>query len=171
MAAGKPRIALQQMSPTAHICHAVPGRIRFRIPNKRRDTAYFYRLHEKFSSVQCIEQVNVNPLTGSLLLQYSGDLQRIMEQIKQYRLFDVVSKSPRNEDSLAERTSASLQALNEQIRARSAGELDFWSLVFLTLIGMSVVQLVKGNIVVPATTLLWYALATLLISRQGASAV
>jgi hypothetical protein len=159
------------VSSTAHICHAVPGRIGFRIPNKRRDTAYFCRLHEKFSSVQCIEQVNVNPLTGSLLLQYSGDLQRIMEQIKQSRLFEVASKAPINEGSLAEHASASLQALNEQIRARSAGGLDFWSLVFLTLIGMTAVRLAKGNIMVPATTLLWYALATLLISRQGVSAV
>jgi hypothetical protein len=48
----------------------------------------------------------------------------------------------------------------------SGGNLDLASVGFLTLVGAAVLQLQRGHVLGPASTLLWYASGLLLMSRR-----
>src|SRR5436305_11061449 len=54
------------------ICHLSAGRLRIRIPDKRRDVAFFGTVAERFSGWGSVDSVEVNPLTASVLIHF-GD--------------------------------------------------------------------------------------------------
>ncbi|MGF1615014.1 MAG: HMA2 domain-containing protein [Gammaproteobacteria bacterium] len=147
------------MTPSAHIAHTLAGRLRIRIPARRRDSGYFASLADAFGAMPGIEGLEVNALTASLLLYHTISSEQISEFAERRALFRVVPE--RNESaSLSTRLSSGLEAIDSKIRGVSDGSLDFWGAVFLVLVAMSIVQLAQGHILAPASTLLWYALGT-----------
>lgn len=148
------------MTPSAHIAHALAGRLRIRIPARRRDSGYFASLADAFGAMSGIEGVEVNPLTGSLLLYHTISSEQISEFAERRALFRLVPEHNESAPSLSTRLSSGLQVIDSKIRGVSDGSLDFWGAVFLVLVAMSIVQLAQGHILAPASTLLWYALGT-----------
>jgi len=57
--------------PQARVCHLAHGRLRLKIPEKRRDEAFFEAVRQQLSR-DGIKRVEVNPLTASVLVQFSG---------------------------------------------------------------------------------------------------
>lgn len=154
------------MTPSAHIVHRLPERLRIRIPEKRHDDGYFASLADTFSTLPGIKGVQANALTASLLLHHHAiSPERLTEFAERRALFRVVA--PRSDARhLSARLSAGLQELDDRIRVYSDGWVDFWGAVFLLLAGVSVIQLAKGNVLAPASTLLWYALGTFAVPQQ-----
>lgn len=151
----------------AHVSHCIPGRVRFRIPGQRGDEDYFSMLAKKLAALPGIKTVQVSPLTGSVLLTHAlGAVDDIGAFAEAQDLFEVRPQPDRGV-SMRERITNDVHALNHEFKKLSDGALDYWSLVFLALLGMAIHQLLKGNIAAPATTLLWYALGTLVIAEQG----
>jgi hypothetical protein len=143
--------------------------MRIRIPEKRRDVGYFAWLVNAFDALPGIEGVKVNALTASLLLNHQSlSAERIGEFAEQQELFRITPQRDQSEEEvdhqhvvpLSVRLTGGLQALDGQIRAHTGGQLDFWGVIFLLMVGLSISQMLKGNIFAPASTLLWYALAT-----------
>lgn len=151
----------------AYLCHCIPGRIRFRIPGQRGDENYFSMLAKKLAALPGIETVQVSPLTGSVLLTHALDaVDDIGAFAKAQGLFEV-TPPPDPGLPMGERIANSVHTFNHELKKLSDGAFDYWSLIFFVLIGMAIYQILKGNIAAPATTLLWYALGTLLIAQQG----
>jgi len=59
---------------------------------------------------------------------------------------------------VAESVAATLAGLDREVRARAAGALDLWSVAFFVLLALALRQVVKGHVLAPAATLLWYAI-------------
>src|SRR5260370_37203359 len=57
--------------PAGRVCHLTTGRLRVKIPEKRRDEAFFKLLAQRLASWESIEGVEVNPLTASVLVHFS----------------------------------------------------------------------------------------------------
>jgi hypothetical protein len=57
--------------PTARISHFTARRVRIKIPEKRRDRAYFSTVADRLAAWESVEQVEANPLTASLLIHFS----------------------------------------------------------------------------------------------------
>jgi hypothetical protein len=154
------------MTPAAHIAHRLQDRVRLRIPEKRHDTSYFALVADAFAALPGIRGVQANALTGSLLLHHHAvSPERISAFAQERSLFCVVAK--RNDVMpLSARLSAGLHEFDDKIRVHSDGRLDFWGAVFLLLAGVSIIQVAKGNILAPASTLLWYALGTFAVPQQ-----
>jgi hypothetical protein len=55
------------------IAHQVPGRIRMKIPSAKGDPALLEQIQQTFSAIPGIEQVVVNPQTGSVVLRYDTE--------------------------------------------------------------------------------------------------
>jgi hypothetical protein len=50
----------------------LPGRTRFKIPERRRDHAFFDDISERLRQFPSVREVQANPVTASLLLHHSG---------------------------------------------------------------------------------------------------
>jgi cation transport ATPase len=61
------------MKVKLQIAHQVPGRIRMKIPSAKGNTAMLEEIQKTFSAIPGIEQVVVNPETGSVVLRYDAD--------------------------------------------------------------------------------------------------
>lgn len=57
----------------AHVVHHIPGRLRVRLPKSRRDPRFFRDLQEFVQGLGGVRHVEVNPATGSILVQYEPE--------------------------------------------------------------------------------------------------
>jgi hypothetical protein len=55
------------------IAHQVPGRLRMKIPSAKGNAELLQQIGETFGRIPGIEQVAVNPVTGSIVLHYDTD--------------------------------------------------------------------------------------------------
>lgn len=147
--------------PQARVCHFASGRLRVKIPEKRRDEAFFGTVRECLSSWDSIERVEVNPLTASVLVQFSNLAALFTDNALKNDLFevdfDVLSALGEPPQALTDHATAGLHKADETIRRWTAGAADLRSAVFVFLVGTGLVQVLRGNIAAPAATLFWYA--------------
>jgi cation transport ATPase len=61
------------MKVKLQIAHQVPGRIRMKIPSAKGNPELLEEIQKTFSAIPGIEQVVVNPETGSVVLRYDTD--------------------------------------------------------------------------------------------------
>jgi cation transport ATPase len=55
------------------VAHQVPGRVRMKIPEGKGNPALLKQIADTFAAIPGIEQVTVNPATGSLVMHYDVD--------------------------------------------------------------------------------------------------
>jgi len=155
--------------PSAYIKHQLPGRVRLKIPQKRGDFRYFGRIADLFADCPGITQLQLNPSAASILICHGTETHflNIAEFAQTNGLF-TITEQPEEEETFSipylpipKLTSTGLNRLDESLMDFSQGRLDGRSLLFLALIGLAVRQMTRGNIMGPATTLLWYAFSLL----------
>ena len=55
------------------IAHQVPGRVRMKIPAGKNNPELLKQIGEVFGAIPGIEEIEVNPTTGSVVLRYDTD--------------------------------------------------------------------------------------------------
>src|SRR6201994_4525740 len=55
------------------VAHQVPGRIRMKVPSAKDNPELLEQIRQTFSVIPGIDQVTVNPTTGSVVLHYDTD--------------------------------------------------------------------------------------------------
>lgn len=147
------------MASKAHVVHHIPGRVRLRIPAKRRDHTYFADVKAKLESVPSIHGVEVNPASASVLVRYAGPLTSLLVEAAAAGLYELAEVSdelppvPPVADKLVDR----LLDLDQQIAQSSGGSLNGRSVVLIALLLAAGMQLYRGQFLGPAVPLLWYA--------------
>jgi hypothetical protein len=128
----------------------------------KRDSDYFSRLKEYLSPLPGVEKIEVNPVTGSVLVLHSIDLKSVedLKLVSDYSemggLFKIVVPET-SSVSLAQGLADAFAGLNEKVKEATAGTVDIPTVAFLVLVGASMVSLSEGVVAVPAITALWYA--------------
>lgn len=56
-----------------HIAHQVPGRIRMKVPSAKGNPDLLRQISEPFCAIPGVEEVTVNPATGSVVVHYDAD--------------------------------------------------------------------------------------------------
>jgi hypothetical protein len=85
-----------------NIAHQVPGRVRLKIPSAKGNAELLRQISETFGVIPGIEQIIVNPTTGSVVLHYDAD--RHDEFHGQFRAMHHVDQPPSTEiDRIAHR--------------------------------------------------------------------
>ena len=56
-----------------HVAHQVPGRVRMKIPSAKGNPELLEEMKQTLSVIPGIEEVIINPATGSLVLHYDTD--------------------------------------------------------------------------------------------------
>lgn len=143
--------------PDALLSHKVSGRIRLKIPSKKGDSQYFESLKEQLYGFSGIKIVEINPMLGSVLIIHTSDVERIAEHAQKNSLFSLRSFKP-NLTNLHYRVSEAFKDINKKIKGITGGDIDIAGLVFLSLLGLGIYQIMRGNFAAPAWyTAFWYA--------------
>jgi hypothetical protein len=148
--------------PEARVCHLTSGRLRVKIPDKRRDEVFFNTVAQQLAAWESIDRLEVNPLTASVLVHFSDLGALFAENALHNDLFRV------NLDELQADRRKPRQAVTEwakqhwadwdkALRRWSGDNADIRSAAFLVLVAGAVLQLFRGQIAPPAATLLWDA--------------
>lgn len=124
--------------PEAEVAHAIPGRARLRVPDRRGDAAFFSSVASGLSSLPGVLQVETTALTGSILIRHGGPLEKVSAAAQNAGLFILRDPAP------------------QPARASTAA-VDPRLLVVLALAGAALWQMSREKVLPPALTLLWYA--------------
>jgi hypothetical protein len=149
----------------AYLGHRIPGRARLHVPDRRGDAAFFAQLAGAVRGIEGIERVEVNPRTGSLLLHHNGDLEPILERVQAARLLRL-GEEPAAGTLLTAKLRAQLRELSGTLVRASGGQIDPRSAAILFFLIAGLVQLARGQIFAPATTLLRNASSLLAATPQ-----
>jgi len=146
------------MLPEAHIQHSAEQRVRLRIPSKKGDAAFFSEARKKLSKLQPPDTIEVNPLTGSILLcREAVDIDRVSAFAEENDLFSVIQRG-RSATPLAQKIADPFVAVSRFIDRLSGGELDLATVLFLSMLGVGFYEILKGNFRRPPWyTAFWYA--------------
>jgi hypothetical protein len=156
--------------PEAYISHSTKGRLRIKIPLRKGDKAFFSSLKDhltKLSEFPGIQKIVVNPMTGSMLLIHSldmnpGDLTLIKAYVEQKGLFKIAApRSARASAPISGNIAETFKNADKKIFNFTNGELDIRSLALAGFFGLGFFQLSRGQFMIPAVSAFWYA-ATLL---------
>ncbi len=140
----------------ARLVHRLPGRVRLRVDGRRGDRDWFDGVALELALVEGIHAVEANPLTGSLLIRFEGSLERLLGELAGRGLVRVEDPQPR-ELPLHHRLAERAVVLDAGLRGATAGELDLRGAALLGLLGLAVVQAMRGQLAGPAVSSLWYA--------------
>ena len=121
------------------------------MPSKKGDEDYFEQLSQEFADHDGVEEVFVNPHTGSALFVHKTDPRKIVHHAAENQLFTIVPKK-QPVQTLFGGVADVLREGNKKLKRMTGGELDVRSLVFLLLLVSGAYQLFRGNVAVPA----WY---------------
>jgi hypothetical protein len=150
------------MLPVAVVAHSAWGRTRVKIPARRRDVQYFATVEQRLPNAPGVERVQANPVTGSVLVHHRGPAEALYTYAETNELFRVSTLPDRASNLLRERG----RSLDQQVREFTGGYLDVRSLTFITLVGIGLVQSLRGQFAGPALAIFWYA-ATLVDGSDG----
>lgn len=159
------------MSPQvdAYVVHALPGRVRLRIPEKKNNHEYFSSLFNLMSKCQGLEKLVINPTMGSILIKYdhanTGDLDKFLEK-NNYFCIQEQLKTP---STPAQRLEKSMEKILGNQHNSGALPINVTQMLTLGLVGYSCYQLFRGSWKGPAWhAALWYAYNLHLHGEQAA---
>lgn len=138
-------------APGAYISHSTLARVRFRVPEKRGDTAYFNEVKAQLESEKGIAGVEVNPKTASVLVFHGTTEEKVAQAAAKTGLFAV-----------------SAEAVHHDPGQHFVGlGPDLKRLVPPFLILLALIQVMRGNLFAPASALFLTALNMMLSGQHG----
>ena len=152
------------MIADAYVSHQSFRRVRIKVPAKRGDEIYFTHISNRFKECKGIETIHINPVTGSILFIHSVGFESIQEFAEENDLFTMKINSPA--PLFNSRVKKNFNNFNNQIEMFTRREIDIPGIAFLTLLGVGISQIVRGNVrVMPWDAAFWYALNIFLMKK------
>jgi hypothetical protein len=111
------------------IAHQIPGRIRMKIPKGKGNPELLEQMKQTFAVIPGIEQITINPATGSLVLHYDTDRHDEFHGRLEHHTGGHYRPAPTNEiDALADRIQQEAEFLAENSHTAKA-VVDFFKSV------------------------------------------
>jgi hypothetical protein len=149
------------MATNAVIVHQIPGRARLLVRDRRGDPAYFSGLSESFSRFENVRNARANPTTGSLVLEFTGDLEALLRQAEETDLLDIAqSVFPEA------RPSARFHPKRPPLNLLSGRDVDRMFMVGWALLAIGVIQSIRGEWFPPAVSVFWMAATAFRIAEK-----
>jgi hypothetical protein len=145
------------MAPLARVAHALPGRKRIKIDGKRGDAAYFAMLEKKLAECPGVGTVMTDPRTGMALISHTVEDSVLWGHIAERDLFQLGKNETSVPTPAHSPIAGGIRVAEHKSYARSGKKPDIRRLIFLGMMGMGVVQVIRGNIAIPAIAAFWYA--------------
>ena len=139
--------------PKALIEHQVTGRMRLRIPARRKDVGFFDDTAKKLLLFDRITRVAANPVTAGILILHDGDGSGVLAEARDAGLFDTAAPPV---DPLRKQ-KPSMQALETQNPRDAAA---------IALAAAGLMQVARGRVLGSASENLWNAYGVYVTTRQ-----
>lgn len=146
--------------PVARISHFTTRRLRIRVPEKRRDMAFFDTVANRLAEWESVERVETNPLTASILIHFSDPQSLFLEAAVKNDLFDIDLEAVfanSSEPVVTQAAAQSFETADRALRRWTQNQIDVRGALFLLLLAGGALQLLRRRLDTPAPTLLWYA--------------
>jgi hypothetical protein len=138
------------MQTQAHVVHQTKGRMRLRIPRRRKDLPYFLDLYEDLRQVPDITDVVINPSTASVLLYFPEKSARpVLYSLQRIGLLQ--------NDGGEQSSRPLLGRIQGLLTDRQGAATDARTILLTIMIGIAIHQALRGRILAPALSALWYA--------------
>jgi len=138
--------------------HAVPGRLRLRAAG-RLDRATLAGLVDRIAAVEGVAGIVARPNTGSLILTLHDTADAVEERLATLGIARI--GPPAAPPPVGQVVQFGMLKLDSDIKRHSEGALDLRSTIALLLSAGAVMQLARGRIAGPATTLAMTAFSLL----------
>ena len=143
---------MAQRVPWAVVAHCSAGRLRLRIPAMRHNTGYFAEVRSVMFECPGVEHVEVNPVSASVLICHRCTLEALRAHGAEAQL--LAWEPPASTAvTIAARLASTYEACNERVKSFTRDEID--------ILAIAVRQLLRGQILMPAVTALWYVASLL----------
>jgi len=157
------------MLPEAIVCHSTPGRFRVKVPSRKGNAAYFSNLKDHFTHLEGVKEVEANALTGSVVFIHAADLKAISVFAQDHSLFRLI-KLESGTPALSRNVVRAFSDFDKRVKKFTGNELDVPGVAFLTLLGLGIYEIGRGNFAAPAWyTAFWYSLNIFLKSLPHAT--
>lgn len=150
--------------------HLLPGRVRFHVPSLVDHSADGQTLQERLKQLEGVRAVDVNPVTGSVLIRYREELVRpellFAATVRLLGLDKELEQTPL--PLVTRELRAILDSLNRVVYDRTAGIVDFSSALLILLVALGIHKMVQhGAAAMPAGfTLIWWGAHKLLAGGE-----
>jgi len=139
--------------PFAFVSHQVDGRVRLRVPDMRRQDEYFERMRQRLASLPGLRRLTTNTRTGSVLIEYAGQLEALEELGPRLGLFRLENRP--HPHSISEWLYTATSKPDHLIKRLTDGRVDAAGVTAIALAGMGISQIMKGHALPAGWTLLW----------------
>jgi len=130
--------------PLAEVVHSLNGRLRLRFPTEKRNQDFFQNLVESLSNIANIRDIKANPITGSVLIQYDGELEEIVQRLEERFEIKRIGKNGKGEP-LRDTILAATYRLDEKIKRFSSYQVDLRTLLVLLFLLLGLNEIRKGK--------------------------
>jgi hypothetical protein len=154
------------MLPRAYISHQIENRIRFYLPQEKGNLTFFSEIEKKLLKCDGVVQVQANPITGSILILYEGDLSTVIQEAKKVSLFKL-EPAIQGPTKWTEDVLEKLEKVDKEIIVASNSNFSLVSLAALGLFGAGVFQLSRRQFFPAASSLFTDACRILMQSNRG----
>jgi hypothetical protein len=137
------------------IAHAASGRVRLRL-GQRLEAAAFGALADRLAASPGIRRVVVRPATGSVIIEAATDQAGLLRIVGGLDFMKVLP--PEKPVPIGQMAKFGELTLDRKIRDRTDGAIDLRATLALLLLAAAVIQLFRGRVAGPASTLLIAAL-------------
>ncbi len=143
------------MVPTAHIVHRLPRRLRLKVPEKRRDAEWLAEAAVQLERLPGVKRVEMRVVSGSLLIHHRVDagLEGRLASVGLFHITNAHVGSPPVLDPILDGLTRS----QRKLKRRTGGRANLEVVLIVLLVSAAAVQALRGKIMVPAISLLWYA--------------
>ena len=148
---------LPSFAGVMEVAHVLPGRLRLRAPVLIGQHAAAEQLQKTFGKLEGIRTVEVNPVSGSVLLQFAPDRVKpdmlLAAAIRLLGLEKDIQRPPRS--YLGEGIQQAGDSLNRAIHQQTGGVIDLWTGVSFLLLALGIRHLAAGNSQLGSQRLWW----------------
>jgi hypothetical protein len=148
------------MATNAVIAHRIPGRARLLVRDKRGNIGYFSDLSESLGRLEGVQRTKTNPTTGSITLEFLGDLETILQHAEDTDLLSITESvlPERNPARGPEGSPSSLvRPMAFPINLVSGRDVNRMFMVGSVLLVVGVIQIIRGEWFPPAVSVFWMA--------------
>jgi hypothetical protein len=151
------------------IAHQTEGRTRLRALVRPVDTVELLALADGVGGLSGVDAVDCRTTTGSLVIEHPEHAwEEIEDQMAQFGVVVALADMGHGHvDGLAP-VRATIGQVDGLMTRLTAGGVDMRTLSFVLMLGLALRQMMRGQVMVPAFSFLWYASEILLKARLGA---
>src|SRR5689334_2730228 len=172
--------ATRAETPAIDVVHAIPGRARVRIDGLKRNPGAARRLAERLGALPGMRRVDVNPLTGTVLVVYDANDTRWLDELPEAAgvpgidvgtvrpRLDAAQEQPRNGGAPSAQVADFFGGLNQRVGELTGG-WDLGVIVPALLVLLGLRSLFASDTVRAPTwyDLLWFGFGTFVMLNAG----